>query len=304
MIASKHFIGEIDRLAGEGIDACIRARRRGGFTRQDLAKLDALECSRFGAALMAYQLASTHEGRRVPDRGHLIPDPRARKGLHVANRSERPAIYVYGEIGDGFGNISAEDFQSALSTIDSRATLDLHVHSPGGSFHSGVAIHSLIKNRPGSTHGYVDGHAASAGSLILLPCDHVVMDVGTTQMIHFASLDVSGSWGEKDFARALDVVQETNRALLDLYSERWQGTREELHNALSTERYFSPEQAIAVGLCDAVGEARIAAHETTRKYHNASFSVAAKEGPHKQMRLREAGFRLWQMLADEMREHG
>ena len=87
------------------------------------------------------------------------------------------------------------------SRIAPNEPLDLHVHSPGGDFREGVAIHSLIRIRSGAFHGFVDGRAASAGSLILMPCATITMAPASELMLHFASVEPRGKMQEDDLAR-------------------------------------------------------------------------------------------------------
>ena len=98
----------------------------------------------------------------------------------VGERTAR--INLYGVIGV---DVLSTDVSHELSQLSSEVkTLELHIGTPGGSVSDGIAIYHLIKNWPGEVRGYVDGIAASMGSVIAMACDTLVMNTGSVFMIH------------------------------------------------------------------------------------------------------------------------
>src|SRR5262249_40556494 len=162
-----------------------------------------------------------------------------------------------------------------LAKIPDSQPIDVRVHSPGGSFTEAVAIHSQLANRKGRVYGYVDGSAASAGSLVLMPSYKITMAKASEMMIHNASMSAEGSYSEEDVAGALKVMADTNSKLLQLYLPRWKGTENELRDALANETYFSPAEAIDRGLADYIAEPNsTAAFEAVTRSHRApGFSI-------------------------------
>lgn len=302
MSVGEKFIKDIENYAAEGERICRGASERGGLSRAEMRRLDELEGSCIPIAVHAYQLMADMKGKRVPDRTHLLPDLRRRKGLHVSNDGDRPAIYIYGEIGENPGRINAADFRSALSQFRSTEPVDVHLHTKGGSFSEGVAIHNLITNRRGEVHGFNDGEAHSAGSIIFQACSTRTMASGSLQMVHYASIESEGHWNEDDLERLLGVVKGVNRELIAIYRTRWTGTEAALDAALRKETYFTPEQAIEVGLADfASDRVTLASAETTGGYKSPTFQLSACAGPHKNYDMRGREFRLWSLTAMEMR---
>jgi ATP-dependent protease ClpP protease subunit len=294
----------IERLRGHaqaGLDTVATGQKRGWNTIEELKFLDKLEESDIPICLAAYKIAAERDGKRVRDRMYLAPNTLDRKGLFVSNAKDRFAIYVYGPIGERQGGINSADFQSQLSKAGPNETIEVHVNSPGGNFTEGVAIHSLISQRRGRTLGFVDGMAASAGSLILMACDEVTMAPAGEMMIHQCSVNSEGSWEQTDLERALKMVKDTNGKLVDLYAVRWKKSRAELEAALAAETYYTAHEAVEVGLADSVSStATKAPYAAVQSYNSPTFDLAACEGPHKRFTLRRGGFRLWQLTADEM----
>ena len=139
----------------------MQPQRRGRLTDEELTRYNKLLWSDIPILVTSCRIAAERAGKTIRDRSDRFPNVLEEKGLHVSNARHRPEIFVYGEI--GFGGITADEFRSALGAFTPDEPLDLHVHSPGGDFREGVAIHSLIRIRSGAVHGFVDGRAASAG---------------------------------------------------------------------------------------------------------------------------------------------
>jgi ATP-dependent Clp protease, protease subunit len=303
MSSAERMIKQIESEVAIGISILDAGEKRGYLTGDDLDKLNRIEGSLLPKWERAYTIAARLEGKQVRDRLEMHPDVLARKGLHISTAGPRKELYLYGPIGDGFGGVSADEIRAQLANFNSNEEIDFHVHSPGGSFREAVAIHSLIKNRLGKVRGYVDGSAASAGSLVLMACHDITMAPASEMMIHFASLENSGSMLEEDLARALKAIQDTNNKLVELYLPRWKGTERELRAALTAETFFTAREAVERGLADFVSESvRIAAYEVvTGSCRTPGFSIAASDGPHKRFRTRRAGLKIWQLEVDEMR---
>ncbi len=178
---------------------------------------------------------------------------RTEVGVRITNAAPGThVLWLYGEVGVDF---TAEDVQQAMAGISPTAPLELHVHSPGGYARDGFAIVQLLANHVGRIEAYVDGLAASAGSIIIQGADEIVMAVGSEQMIHFASGSLKSGKVE-DFEDSVESLKRTNEAIVQTYLPRWTGTEAELRAALSRETWYGPAEAIAVGLADRVGTQR------------------------------------------------
>jgi ATP-dependent protease ClpP protease subunit len=300
---AKGFVERIEKLVPACLAVIDDAENRGYFTDEEIDLLDSAEYSKLPVWYLGYEMASQRDGKRIPPRVYLTATPKKRSGVYLTNKGERPLLFCYGPVGVKFGGFSAEDVQAQLAEVNPRTAVDVHVHSPGGSFVDGVAIHSLFENRPGAVHGFVDGQACSAASVMLLACQSVTMAAGAQLMIHYSSVESQGSWNAGELERALKLVQDTNEKILTMYSHRWKGTRDELDQALKSETYFSPQEAIQRGLADFVsGEYALAAYADIRTCKDKnSFALAARESERKLVKLRRAGLTLWQVALDEMK---
>ena len=71
-------------------------------------------------------------------------------------------VSIYDEI--GFFGVAAGEFMADLKGIN--GDIELHINSPGGDVHDGIAIFNQLKQRKGTVAVVVDGLAASAASFI------------------------------------------------------------------------------------------------------------------------------------------
>lgn len=168
-------------------------------------------------------------------------------GLELKNgANDTPILGVYGEVGLDF---TADDFRKALDTIPARKEIEVRIHSPGGNYYEGIAIHTNLARR--NVRTVVDGLAASAGSLIAMAGQRIEMAEGSWLMIH----EVHGSLIEEtsdQFRVAADRIDAANEEIRKIYSRRWKGNKQELRDAMRAETWYTSADAIAAGLVDAV----------------------------------------------------
>lgn len=266
---------EVRAMAGKAIAA--KAKRRGALTTNEsyqmrLMKLDQDDTRRQWAN------ALRSEGHYVStldyESNYLTTGVR----VNAVDRG-RPRIWLYGEIGDRQGGIIADDLRRAFAEVPNNKDVELHIHSDGGDYSEGVAMHSIVEARQGRTIGVVDGRACSAATFPLMACSEVVMTTGSWLMIHEASGSVSSGRLE-DFERATEVLAETNRSIAEIYRPRWRGSMESLRQAMMKETWFAPTEAISAGLADSISD-RVALAASVNRRHSyknipATLSIAAR----------------------------
>lgn len=147
---------------------------------------------------------------------------------------------------------SANYFRQQLSEIPEDAEIELHVNSNGGSVKEGVAIYNMLKQHKAHKTCYVDGFAYSIASVICLACDHIIMGIGTSMLIHNMAMSVYGDAAMlRKCADDLDVLMESNRKI---YMERAKNlTEEELSQMMDNETFLTPDQCLEYGFCDEIG---------------------------------------------------
>lgn len=187
-------------------------------------------------------------------------------GLKITNaKQERPTVWLYGDIGAFFGGISADDFRKSLGEIPTTKEIELHIHSEGGIFFDGVAMHSALRQRKAPVHVIVDGIAASAASIVAMAGSTISMATHAWLMIHEARSGGEGT--AKELRAEADRLDQINTEIVRIYSARWKGTDKELTKALNTESWYPADEAVAIGLADEIIDApAIAAKFDPAKY--------------------------------------
>lgn len=163
--------------------------------------------------------------------------------------SDIPTVYLYGEIGY---DVTADEFRRELANIPTKKPIELHIHSPGGSFFEAVAMHSQLRQRTGKIHAVADGLAASAAHLLLMAGDTIEMAQHSTGMMHEAMQERIERGRASDHRKAADLIDTINQEIVNIYAKRWKGTRDELIGAMDAETWFRPDDAVKWGLADSV----------------------------------------------------
>jgi len=114
----------------------------------------------------------------------------------------------------------------------------------------GVAIANVLRQHPADVTVWVDGLAASAGSVIAMAGDEIVMGIGAQLMIHDA-------WGRAlgpadEMRQAAAMLDSTSDAIAATYAARAGGTTAEWRAVMVAETWYTAEEAVAAGLADRV----------------------------------------------------
>jgi len=160
-------------------------------------------------------------------------------------------IFIGQQIDDDIANLVVAQLIH-LESDDPDKDIAVYVNSPGGSLHAGLAIYDAMQyvNPDVSTLCY--GMAMSAGSLILtggtegkrytLPNARI--------LIHQPS---SGFQGQStDIEIHAKEILELRHVLDDIYSRHTGQTREQVHDDMERDRFFSAQQAVEYGLVDEI----------------------------------------------------
>lgn len=153
--------------------------------------------------------------------------------------------------------------------------LSVRVNSPGGYVWEGLAIANAIKQHA-NADTYVDGLAASMGSVIFLAGKRRTMASGTRLMIHNPTSFAGGESG--DLRKEADVLDGISADMALMYSEVTGGkvTVEQAKEMMDAETWLSPEEAVEYGFAHGIdGKATAFAKiPETMKYRNAPKEVA------------------------------
>jgi len=164
-------------------------------------------------------------------------------------------VFIGQQIDDDIANLVVAQLIH-LESDDPDKDIAVYVNSPGGSLHAGLAIYDAMQyvNPDVSTLCY--GMAMSAGSLILtggakgkrytLPNARI--------LIHQPSSGFQGQ--SSDIEIHAKEILELRSVLDEVYSRHTGQTREQVHDDMERDRFFSAQQAVDYGLVDEIISAR------------------------------------------------
>ena len=139
-----------------------------------------------------------------------------------------------------------------LESDDPDKDISIYVNSPGGSLHAGLAIYDAMQYVAPDVSTLCYGMAMSAASLILaggakgkrftLPNSRI--------LIHQPS---SGFQGQStDIEIHAREILELRRLLDEIYARHTGQSREQVHEDMERDRFFSAQQALEYGLVDRI----------------------------------------------------
>lgn len=148
---------------------------------------------------------------------------------------------------------SAKYFRDKLAEIPNDAVINLYINSNGGDVQEGVGIYNQLKRHGAMVNGYVDGNAYSVAFLILMACDHKVMNLGTSTLLHNMWMECRGNAKTlRAYADTLDKLMESNRQVfLEACGNKI--TEEQLIQMMEDETFLTPDECLAYGFIDEVG---------------------------------------------------
>lgn len=153
-----------------------------------------------------------------------------------------PEVYIYDEI--GYWGVTAKEFVNEIAAIDSEE-ITLRLNTPGGSVYEGMAIYNALLRHPAKINVYIDGLAASMGSVIALAGDTINMAENAYYMIHNPW---GGCFGESsDLRKYADRLDDMTQQIANIYQAKTGLERESILQAMTDETWYSGQEALAAG---------------------------------------------------------
>ncbi len=160
-------------------------------------------------------------------------------------------VFIGQQIDDDIANLVVAQLIH-LESDDPEKDISIYVNSPGGSLHAGLAIYDAMQYVGPDVSTLCYGMAMSAASLILaggttgkrftLPNSRI--------LIHQPS---SGFQGQStDIEIHAREILELRRLLDEIYARHTGQSREQVHEDMERDRFFSAQQALEYGLVDRI----------------------------------------------------
>ena len=173
-------------------------------------------------------------------------------------------VYIFDEI--GMGGVNAQGFIEEIKSFKD-SPMNLHINCVGGDVFDGMAIYNIIKKRTSKTTVYIEGIAASMGSVIALAADSVVMAENSLFMIHNAW---GGAMGEaKEMKKTANLLDKISGEIADIYVKKTKLPYDKVKEMMDEETWLNAEEALELGFIDSISDAiKVAAKYDVSKFKN------------------------------------
>jgi len=162
-------------------------------------------------------------------------------------------LLIFAAIGDWeeLGEVSAKAFARDLAKLPTSVKrLDIHINSPGGSLSEAQAMYSRLADHRSEKVVYVDGLVASAATIVAMVGHKIYIRANANMMIHLPSGIVMGN--ADDMRKMIAALDSMTESMVNVYAKRTGQQREDIHNWLAEETWFTAHQAVENGFADEV----------------------------------------------------
>lgn len=145
-------------------------------------------------------------------------------------------------------SIDAKLVKDQLDNVENDIVIRLN--STGGDVFQGVEIYNYLKNHPQKITVEITGTAASAATFIALGADEVMMNIGTTFMIHKGSTFVFGN--KKELEKAVEMMSTIDESIINIYVHHTNQTAQQIESWMDEEKWFTADEAVEYGFANSV----------------------------------------------------
>ncbi|RXK57562.1 hypothetical protein ESA94_20400 [Lacibacter luteus] len=160
-------------------------------------------------------------------------------------------ILVYGYI--GMDDVTASDFVKELRSLEKQYTnVNIRINSGGGSIFEGFTMYNAVKSSKAWIETYVDGVAASMGTVLALSGRKVHMSKVARFMTHRASGFAIGNADE--MRQNAELLEGLENSICAVYASKTGKSVEDCKKKYlgNADKWFSAEEALAEKLIDSV----------------------------------------------------
>lgn len=161
--------------------------------------------------------------------------------------SKKMKLFLYGDIGtDYFDGISLEKVENKLRYVNGIEEIEVHINSYGGDVFEAIAIMNYLKHgRNEKITTFIDGIAASGGSIIFMAGEERYMPKNSMLLVHNALTGVYGN--AADLRRAANDLDKISESVKECYLANFIGDKEELSELMNKDDFLKADESNAFG---------------------------------------------------------
>ncbi len=156
-------------------------------------------------------------------------------------------VWIYEWFGEQCAAPNA--FRQTLKEHKGKA-IDVWINSRGGSVFAASGIYNALKEHKGLVTTKIDGQALSAGSIIAMAGDKVLMGPVSMMMVHNPWFRAGGDANE--FRRYAEVLDQVKSAIVNAYEAKTGLSRDELWKLMDAETWMGANKAVELGFSDGI----------------------------------------------------
>jgi ATP-dependent Clp protease, protease subunit len=169
----------------------------------------------------------------------------------VTNLDGERTLYLDGYIAqDSWLNddITPQQFKRELDA--SVGDISVWINSPGGDVFASSQIYNMIRAYPGKVTVKIDGLAASAGSVIAMAGDEVVISPVGLLMVHNPATMIFGE--EADLQIGIQMLNEVKESIVNAYERKTGLDRKQISKMMDAETWMNAKKAVELGFADRI----------------------------------------------------
>lgn len=132
------------------------------------------------------------------------------------------------------------------------ADIILEINSPGGITSAASEMYTDLKDYSGNVEVHVVGEADSAGSLIAMAGDKVLMSPTSLMMIHRAATSADGN--TDDMTSTKQALDEIDQNIVNAYATKTGKNKRDIYDLMSKTTWMNAETAVKEGFADGLME--------------------------------------------------
>jgi len=187
------------------------------------------------------------------------------KGTIVDNQTGEIMSY-FGSNSYSYPSKLAQDLKNANGE-----DVILEINSPGGLTSSGSEMYTALKEYPGTIEAHVVGEADSAGSLVAMAADKVLMSPMAMMMIHRASGGNQGT--ATDLHSTGNALDQLDQNIVNAYVAKTGKDKDEIYNLMQKTTWMNAETAVNEGFADGLMEFNSKSSNQAPAFVNSQISV-------------------------------
>jgi ATP-dependent protease ClpP protease subunit len=152
-------------------------------------------------------------------------------------------LHIYDEI--GYFGVSAKDLIRDLADVN--GPIELHLNSPGGEVHEGIAIYNTLMSR-NDVAVHIDGIAASIASVIAMAGNPILIARTAQMMVHDGYAMAIGD--AQDFRDQAEVLDKASNLIAGVYADHTGKPLGYWREIMKAETWYDSQEAIDAGLAD------------------------------------------------------